>query len=510
MESKTLSPESTNRTTFTRNVEQAGPETAQHLAYDSNKERDTVCNTSASAGPSGGCKDSHFHQKIADVFNLLDETEMDYDATASTGACKGNEDESAKMVKFAHADEASVETGLDVGNPLAEHTKVQQENILQHVIGITDDGVTLPSSEECEEDDNDKENVSNPVINHTNVDQQNTSRRGFAPSAAQCSDAGDATIPLSFSGVDEYETTALASSNVESMSTVSDVQKTQSSALEQEFDRSDHGTFAANATTTDVSKPLQTNSTLSLLDIINGDSKPAYDLDDGCSDVLLNQPDLISSLVCMHSEQPSTDSEAATLPEQTDHLAENSSSSLASKSATNPIRDYQSLHSMAGGAKNESVRVLVRVRPPPAGVSTDLCVKVDTEHYNKLTVSHKIKQRSIQAQFDRVLPAQSSQADVYAALQGTVDALLCGINCTVLAYGQTGSGKTHTMLGKDMEGRLSSARQRTAAISAAVGARSDWGVIPRILHDLFTAIERELADGSVAQVCFVFMCYARN
>ena len=43
--------------------------------------------------------------------------------------------------------------------------------------------------------------------------------------------------------------------------------------------------------------------------------------------------------------------------------------------------------------------------------------------------------------------------------------------------------------------RLLQAKPRASAIASAMGARADWGVVPHMLHDLFTAIERELADG---------------
>ena len=547
MESKIRSPDSTFRTKCSRNDEQDDPETVQHLGHDGSQVSNTACNSiSTSSIPSGGYKDNRFHETTSDIFNLLEQTEIDCDAATNTCACKGNEDGNAQMVELTESACANEASSIDVGNPLNEHRNVTQEENLQHCVGISDKDATISSGKQCEEDRNDKENVSTPVIHRNNMDQQNISHRfgtadfdatlsksetthgnesieniengracegsvrdtrDLAPPLAQCSDAPAATIARNFSGGDECETTSLTSSNVESMSTipVSDVQKAQSSIAEQEFKRSDPKTSPINAMAKHVPEPLQSDSARSFTDIMNDFCMSASALSDGFLDAPLNQ-DLMSSLVSMHSEKPSTDSEAVALPEQTDQLAENSSSSVVRNPIDTPTRDYQSLHPVARGAKNESVRVLVRVRPPPAGVSTDLCVTVDPEHHNKLTVSHRIKQRSIRAQFDRVLPAQSTQADVYAALQGTVDALLCGINCTVLAYGQTGSGKTHTMLGKGMEERLSSVRPRATAISAAAGDRKDWGMIPRILHDLFTAIERELADGSVAQVGAVGMC----
>lgn len=61
--------------------------------------------------------------------------------------------------------------------------------------------------------------------------------------------------------------------------------------------------------------------------------------------------------------------------------------------------------------------------------------------------------------------------------------MLQGYNCTIFAYGQTGTGKTYTMSG-DM--------------SETLGILSDAaGVIPRVLHSLFTKLEADEAESSV-------------
>lgn len=62
--------------------------------------------------------------------------------------------------------------------------------------------------------------------------------------------------------------------------------------------------------------------------------------------------------------------------------------------------------------------------------------------------------------------------------------MLQGYNCTIFAYGQTGTGKTYTMSGDMSENTL--------------GLLSDAaGVIPRVLHSLFTKLESDEAESSV-------------
>jgi kinesin family member 11 len=61
--------------------------------------------------------------------------------------------------------------------------------------------------------------------------------------------------------------------------------------------------------------------------------------------------------------------------------------------------------------------------------------------------------------------------------------MLAGYNCTIFAYGQTGTGKTYTMTG-DM--------------SDTFGSFSDAaGIIPRVLHNLFTKLEASGEECSV-------------
>ncbi|KAK1798859.1 hypothetical protein P4O66_007141, partial [Electrophorus voltai] len=72
--------------------------------------------------------------------------------------------------------------------------------------------------------------------------------------------------------------------------------------------------------------------------------------------------------------------------------------------------------------------------------------------------------------FDRVLPSNSTQEQVYeSCAKDTVRDVLDGYNGTIFAYGQTSSGKTHTMEGSLHDAQL-------------------MGIIPRVAHDIFDHI----------------------
>ncbi|KAI4256564.1 MAG: hypothetical protein L6R42_006144, partial [Xanthoria sp. 1 TBL-2021] len=86
--------------------------------------------------------------------------------------------------------------------------------------------------------------------------------------------------------------------------------------------------------------------------------------------------------------------------------------------------------------------------------------------------------------FDKVFSPAADQAMVFDdVVTPLLDEMLQGYNCTIFAYGQTGTGKTYTMSG-DM--------------SETLGILSDAaGVIPRVLHSLFTKLEADEAESSV-------------
>ncbi|RDW75913.1 kinesin-domain-containing protein [Coleophoma crateriformis] len=86
--------------------------------------------------------------------------------------------------------------------------------------------------------------------------------------------------------------------------------------------------------------------------------------------------------------------------------------------------------------------------------------------------------------FDRVFSSAADQSMIYDdVVTPILDEMLSGYNCTIFAYGQTGTGKTYTMSGdmNDTFGMLSDAA----------------GIIPRVLHSLFTKLELDDAESSV-------------
>jgi hypothetical protein len=75
--------------------------------------------------------------------------------------------------------------------------------------------------------------------------------------------------------------------------------------------------------------------------------------------------------------------------------------------------------------------------------------------------------------FDHVLPADSTQHDVFVATaQPLISRFLDGFNCTMLAYGQTSSGKTFTMTGIDLDADPND-------------AGNGMGIIPRSVATIF-------------------------
>ncbi|KAL8708591.1 MAG: hypothetical protein Q9220_006527 [cf. Caloplaca sp. 1 TL-2023] len=86
--------------------------------------------------------------------------------------------------------------------------------------------------------------------------------------------------------------------------------------------------------------------------------------------------------------------------------------------------------------------------------------------------------------FDKVFSPAADQAMVFEdVVTPLLDEMLQGYNCTIFAYGQTGTGKTYTMSGdmSETQGLLSDAA----------------GVIPRVLHSLFSKLETDEAESSV-------------
>ncbi|KAI8912977.1 kinesin-like protein, partial [Powellomyces hirtus] len=112
------------------------------------------------------------------------------------------------------------------------------------------------------------------------------------------------------------------------------------------------------------------------------------------------------------------------------------------------------------------VGVLVRVRPNPSSRPPVLAVHPETD-------SVTLPQNRIFT-FNAVYGSESTQSQIWEAVENVVDGVLDGFNGTILAYGQTSSGKTYTMLGPDWELEASS---------------ETYGVIPRAVQYIFARIQ---------------------
>ncbi|WVF67664.1 hypothetical protein IAT40_002423 [Kwoniella sp. CBS 6097] len=79
--------------------------------------------------------------------------------------------------------------------------------------------------------------------------------------------------------------------------------------------------------------------------------------------------------------------------------------------------------------------------------------------------------------FDKVFGPEADQTMIFNEVaDGMLDEVLAGYNCTIFAYGQTGTGKTYTMQG-DLE------------LTNLDAPKSTAGIVPRVLHRLFSILE---------------------
>ncbi|SPQ96372.1 unnamed protein product (mitochondrion) [Plasmodiophora brassicae] len=117
-------------------------------------------------------------------------------------------------------------------------------------------------------------------------------------------------------------------------------------------------------------------------------------------------------------------------------------------------------------ARNESVRVAIRIRP-----LNDRELGAGASHIWRVEQDGRVIRRTDDAQcsftFDHVFDESHSTEALYQAIAAPiVNASMQGINGTIFAYGQTSSGKTHTM----------------------TGSREAPGVVPYALSDIFQFI----------------------
>jgi hypothetical protein len=129
--------------------------------------------------------------------------------------------------------------------------------------------------------------------------------------------------------------------------------------------------------------------------------------------------------------------------------------------------------------KGGNVRVCCRFRPQNKREKKEkgkICIKVSDGITVDLRLNDDEHSEATRFNFDRVFDTDSAQEEVYEYSASTLVAeSLEGYNCTIFAYGQTGSGKTHSMMGE-------------------MDDESMRGIIPRIVEDIFVAIQESPPD----------------
>lgn len=102
---------------------------------------------------------------------------------------------------------------------------------------------------------------------------------------------------------------------------------------------------------------------------------------------------------------------------------------------------------MTTKSREESVKVMARVRPMNSREISSNCVKcVHILSEQSLSIGEGTEER--QFTFDFVFDESHSQQFIYeTSSYDIVESVFQGYNGTIFAYGQTGCGKTHTMLG---------------------------------------------------------------
>lgn len=142
--------------------------------------------------------------------------------------------------------------------------------------------------------------------------------------------------------------------------------------------------------------------------------------------------------------------------ERDEHLANYSKERLLRKKIHNKLLEIQG-----------NIRVICRVRPindveRRSGEDVDV---TEIPNEDELLIQRD-PQTKAKYEYDRVFGQQSTQSEVFEAVQPLCVSVLDGYNVCIFAYGQTGSGKTYTMEGY-----------------------GDPGVTPRAMMELFKQVE---------------------
>mmetsp|Transcript_9614 Transcript_9614/g.14470 ORF Transcript_9614/g.14470 Transcript_9614/m.14470 type:complete len:762 (-) Transcript_9614:127-2412(-) len=128
-------------------------------------------------------------------------------------------------------------------------------------------------------------------------------------------------------------------------------------------------------------------------------------------------------------------------------------------------------------SKAESIKVLVRIRPLNETEIGNTGEESSVTFYDSssLTLRNADNRKKFQCSFDAVLGPQSTQEEVYDAVQVCTSSVTDGFNSTIFAYGQTGSGKTHTMFGPPSSNTYDAVNLEGSLV----------GLIPRAIQQIF-------------------------
>ncbi len=173
-------------------------------------------------------------------------------------------------------------------------------------------------------------------------------------------------------------------------------------------------------------------------------------------------------------------------------------------------------------SSSDTVRVLVRIRPPNAREIDSGYVEGARAHPDERAVTlartarESVKTTPCQSfAFDGVCDREVSQREIFERVgRDAVDGAVDGVHGCVLAYGQTGAGKTYSMQGVDgaqtidsrdgtgEEGEDGDVVMSEDEFESNGDATTDLddehaGLIPRALKRLFECVEKKRADAVV-------------
>ncbi|OAA46958.1 kinesin related protein 2 [Metarhizium rileyi] len=177
--------------------------------------------------------------------------------------------------------------------------------------------------------------------------------------------------------------------------------------------------------------------------------------------------------------QPSSLSTARGIPDRSGAVSPADSVSTATTGTKRKERDFES-DAGASTGEETNINVVVRCRGrSQREVKENSAVVVQADGLKGNAIGLLLGPNSLSNKsyaFDRVYSAAADQNLVFDdTVRPILDEMLAGYNCTIFAYGQTGTGKTYTMSGDMTE---------------TLGILSDQaGIIPRVLHQLFTKLE---------------------